>query len=141
MKQIEIYSDGGSRNNPGIAGAGAIIKYKNGDTIATVSEYLGIQTNNWAEYQALILALTELEKCIPSSELKDTAVQVYLDSELIVKQLSGEYRVKVEALKKQHAVAKALLERIPQVLVSHIRREKNTEADRLANEAMDRGLV
>lgn len=141
MQRILIHTDGGARGNPGPAGAGAVLKRADGEVIAEVSEYLGERTNNWAEYQALILALTALEKQLPSSELKDAAVEVYMDSELIVKQLSGEYRVKEPALKEQHAIVRSLLERLPRVVFRHVRRAENEKADQLANDAMDRGYT
>ncbi|XKT74687.1 MAG: ribonuclease HI family protein [Patescibacteria group bacterium UBA2163] len=131
---ITIYTDGGARGNPGPAGAGAVI-YQEEKEVATVSEFLGVQTNNWAEYEALIRALE-----VARETLGDPLphVRVYLDSELIVKQLSGEYRVKDAALKKQYARVIGLVEEsFPTVSFTHVRREKNTRADELANQAMD----
>lgn len=129
---IFIYTDGGARGNPGPAGAGAVI-YKGKEKVSEVSRFLGKQTNNWAEYEALILALEAAE---PFS--KNAAVTVRMDSELIVKQMRGEYRVKDAELKKQHAKVKALIEQhFPNISFVHVRREENTEADQLANEAMD----
>lgn len=134
---VVIYTDGGSRGNPGPAGAGAAI-FNNGREVASVSEFLGTRTNNWAEYEALILALETARKVVPAIEGK--TVSVRMDSELIVKQMKGEYRVKDEELKKQHARVKSVLtEHYGSVSFAHVRREKNERADELANEAMDRG--
>ena len=130
---VVIFTDGGSRVYPGKAGAGASVCIAETE-VATVSEYLGVQTNNWAEYEALVLALVAAE---PFSEGR--RVEVYMDSELIVKQMNGEYRVKDPELKKQHAkVQKLLAESFPEISFAHVRREKNERADELANKAMDR---
>lgn len=134
MNGIVIYTDGGARGNPGPAGAGAAI-YKNGKEVAHVSKFLGKQTNNIAEYEALILALKAAVKKL-GSPLK--GVLVRMDSELIVRQMKGEYRVKNIELKKQHERVRRLLDMaFPDVRFEHVRREENTRADALANEAMD----
>jgi ribonuclease HI len=135
VTNVVIYTDGGARGNPGPAGAGAVI-YKGKKKIADVSEYLGRQTNNWAEYEALILALT-----LARDELGTVkGVEVRMDSELIVKQMKGEYRVKNLDLKEKHARVKDLIsESFPGITFTHVRREKNKEADKNANDAMDRG--
>lgn len=131
---ISIYTDGGARGNPGPAGAGAVV-YQGKEEVVLVSEFLGFQTNNWAEYEALIRALEAARQTLGSPL---SHVQVYLDSELIVKQLSGEYRVKDPALKKQYARVIGIVEEsFPEVSFTHVRREKNTRADELANQAMD----
>lgn len=131
---VVIYTDGGARGNPGPAGAGAAI-YKNGKDVAHVSKYLGKQTNNFAEYEALILALEAAVKKLGSPL---TGVLVRMDSELIVKQMRGEYRVKNNELKKQHERVRRLLDMaFPGVRFEHVRREENVRADLLANEAMD----
>lgn len=134
MNGIVIYTDGGARGNPGPAGAGAAI-YKDGKEAAYVSRYLGKRTNNWAEYEALILALeAAVEKL--GSPLRGALVR--MDSELIVKQMKGEYRVKNSELKKQHERVRALIAAsFPGIRFEHVRREQNKRADALANEAMD----
>jgi len=128
---VILYADGGSRGNPGPAGAGAYLVDPEGNCLAEVHRFLGSTTNNVAEYSALILGLHEAAKFQPKKLL------VRLDSQLIVRQLEGAYRVKQPHLQKLYAEAKALLEKFPNFTVEHIPREENTEADRLANEAMD----
>jgi ribonuclease HI len=125
-----IYTDGGSRGNPGPSAAGAVI-IQNGTTIATVSEFLGIQTNNYAEYMALILAL---EKAL---QLGVTDVEVRMDSELIVKQMTGKYKIKHAGLRPLFIKASNLAKKFSSFSIMHVRRELNQEADRLANMAMD----
>jgi ribonuclease HI len=131
---ITIYTDGGSRGNPGPAGAGAAL-YRGDTEIGTVSKFLGVQTNNWAEYEALVLALQEAQRHLEPGE----SVTVKMDSELIVKQMKGEYKVKDPELKKKHErVRMLILESFPKIEFVHVRREYNKRADELANEAMDR---
>lgn len=131
---LVIYSDGGSRGNPGPSGAGASIQ-KDGVEVARVSKFLGVQTNNWAEYEALILALEEARRVCGAPQ----RLTVRMDSELIVKQMKGEYRVKDAELKKQHErVRRILAAAFPRVTFEHVRREQNVRADELANDAMDR---
>ena len=134
---ITIFTDGGSRGNPGPAGAGAAI-YKGDKEIGSVSKFLGVQTNNWAEYEALVLALDTAHKLLGSPVT--SLVTVKMDSELIVKQMKGEYKVKDPELKKQHMKVKTLIyESFPKIEFVHVRREFNERADELANDAMDRG--
>lgn len=134
---ITIFTDGGARGNPGPAGAGAAI-YKGENEIGSVSKFLGKQTNNWAEYEALRLALETAHKLLGSPVT--TQVTVKMDSELIVKQMKGEYKVKDPELKKQNErVRMLILESFPKIEFLHVRREMNKRADELANEAMDRG--
>lgn len=129
------YADGGSRGNPGPAGIGATLQNGAGETVATVSESIGIATNNVAEYTALIRIL---EKAL---ELGYDDLDVRMDSELVVKQIKGEYKVKHEALAELFDVAKALTRRFKFFRISHVRREMNKDADRLANEAMDQAAA
>jgi ribonuclease HI len=142
---VTIYTDGGSRGNPGPAGAGAVI-YKGdpstgsgqAEEIGYVSKYLGIQTNNFAEYEALILALETTHKLLGSPV--DAEVTVKMDSELIVKQMKGEYKVKNPHLKaKYEKVRLLIMEAFPRIRFVHVPREENTVADQYANDAMDRG--
>lgn len=131
---IVIYTDGGARGNPGPAGAGAAI-YKDGAEVAHISKYLGKQTNNFAEYEALILALGAAVKTL-GSPLRGALVR--MDSELIIRQMKGEYRVKHPELKLQHQKAKKIIAAsFPHIAFEHVPREKNKEADRYANDAMD----
>ena len=134
-----IYTDGGARGNPGPAGAGAVIYDAKGTERARVSEYLGHRTNNWAEYEALRLALEALLTLIPEDKRAEAEVVVKLDSQLIERQLKGAYRVKEPALKEQYKKVDALRANFPRIDFLHIPREENTRADALANEAMDRG--
>ncbi|MEK7530517.1 MAG: ribonuclease HI family protein [Patescibacteria group bacterium] len=134
---VTIFTDGGARGNPGPAGAGAVL-YKGKKILAEVSEYLGHQTNNYAEYQALLLALEACREKLGSPVREP--VMIKMDSELIVRQMKGEYRVKEPTLKLLHADAQSLIhESFPKIEFIHVRRELNAEADALANQAMDRG--
>lgn len=132
--KILLYTDGGSRGNPGPAGAGAILyDADTNQVIAEISEYLGKQTNNVAEYTALLLALQQ------SKELGADTVHCRLDSELIVKQMKGEYKVKNLVLQKYFVQIWNLRQQFQSVTFEHVRRELNKEADALANMAMDKG--
>jgi ribonuclease HI len=127
------HSDGGARGNPGPAGYGVVIKDNTGKKIAGLSEYLGHQTNNFAEYQGLIAALEYAVDHGPK------ALKLVSDSELMVKQIKGIYKVKNETLQELHARAKQLINKLEWFSIDHALREHNQEADRLANEAMDKG--
>ncbi|PLX20932.1 ribonuclease H [Candidatus Parcubacteria bacterium] len=131
--KILIHSDGGARGNPGPAGIGAILKNESGDVLATVSEYIGETTNNQAEYKA---AIAGIEK---ARDLGATELDMFLDSELVVKQLNQEYRVKNKDLAPLFVKIYNLSQGFKKVSYTHVRREQNKEADQLANEAMDRG--
>lgn len=138
MKCITIFTDGGARGNPGPAGAGAVVIGNDGKILKEVSKFLGKCTNNWAEYEAIILGLKELKKLIPEKERKNISVKIMLDSELITRQLSGLYQIKEPTLFPQYiAVHNMRVKDFPHITFTHIPREKNKEADRLANEAMD----
>jgi ribonuclease HI len=128
------HSDGGARGNPGPAGYGVVIKDQSGRKVAALSEYLGHQTNNFAEYQGLIAALEYSVKHGPR------ALKLISDSELLVKQIKGIYKVKNAVLQDLHARAKELIAQMDWFSIGHALREHNQEADRLANEAMDRGM-
>jgi len=129
--EIEVYTDGASRGNPGDASIGVIIYDLDGQTLKKDSEAIGIATNNVAEYKAVIRGL-EL-----AVELKATKVKVYADSQLLVRQLSGEYRVKNEGLKPLYNKVKELAGNFENFAAFHIPREQNKEADKLANMALD----
>jgi len=128
------HSDGGARGNPGPAGYGVLIKDESGRKVAALSEYLGHQTNNFAEYQGLIAALEYAVERGPK------ALKVISDSELLVRQVKGVYKVKNATLKDLHARAKELIARLDWFSIGHALREHNQEADRLANDAMDEGM-
>jgi ribonuclease HI len=131
---LTAHSDGGARGNPGPAGYGVVIKDETGKKVAALSEYLGHQTNNFAEYQGLIAAL---EYAIEKSP---KALKVVSDSELMVKQIKGIYKVKNAVLQDLHGRAKELIAQLDWFSIGHAFREQNQEADRLANEAMDKGM-
>lgn len=136
MKYI-VHTDGGARGNPGIAGVGVVIDDDHGNAIARVSRYLGTTTNNIAEYSALILAFETLLSLVPESERTETIIDAILDSELVVKQLNGIYRIKNAELQKLYLKLLPLIRSFHTVTFTHVLREKNKEADALANEAMD----
>jgi len=129
--ELFIYADGASRGNPGEAGIGAVITDARGRAVKELKCFLGMATNNVAEYQALILALKEAEK------LGAASVHVYLDSELVVRQVRGEYRVREPHLQTLHQQAHQALKRFPKYSINSIAREENRRADQLANEAID----
>ena len=124
--------DGGSRGNPGPAGYGVRIEQADG-TVVELKEFLGSCTNNVAEYNGLLAALRW------AAEHKVSPLLVRSDSELLVKQMRGEYRVKNPGLQPLYEEARSLIRRIGRVAFEHVRRELNKDADRLANEAMDEG--
>lgn len=136
--QLTIYTDGGARGNPGPAGSGAVIKDESGKTIRELHKALGVQTNNFAEYWAVIIAFEELKKLVPKNARKSTHLQFKMDSELIQKQLSNEYQIKEETLFPLYIkIHNFLVAEFPNVTFEHIPREKNKEADKLSNVAMD----
>ncbi len=137
--KFTIHADGGARGNPGPAGAGAMIRDELGNSVASVSKFLGHQTNNFAEYEAVILAFGELTKIVPPAEREMTEVTVKLDSELIVKQMNGLYKVRNPILREQKARLAQIAAAFGTVSFTHVPREQNGDADALANEAMDRG--
>ena len=131
-KKIIIYTDGGARNNPGPAGAGVVIL--DGGKKIELKKFLGSQTNNWAEYEAVALALTEAKK----RGLAGREIEVRMDSELIQRQLTNEYQIKEETLWPQYMkVHNLVVAHFPNIRFTHVRREENSEADRLVNEAID----
>jgi ribonuclease HI len=128
------HSDGGARGNPGPAGYGVVIQDQSGRKVAHLSEYLGHQTNNFAEYQGLIAALEYALQHGPK------ALKLISDSELLVRQIKGIYKVKNATLQDLHGRAKELIAQLEWFSIGHALREHNREADRLANEAMDKGM-
>jgi ribonuclease HI len=131
---LVAYSDGGARGNPGPAGYGVVIQDESGKKVAALSEYLGHQTNNVAEYQGLIAAL---EYTVNHNH---KALKVISDSELLVRQIKGIYKVKNSALQELHGRAKDLIGRLDWFSIGHVLRGHNQEADDLANAAMDKGM-
>ena len=133
LKKVIIHADGASRGNPGQAAIGAVIKDERGRLIASVSRRIGRATNNQAEYRAIIAALEEAVR------LGKRQVDIRLDSELVVKQINGGYRVKNVILKPLCQQAKQLLGSLEGFTIAHIPRRQNKEADKLANKALDMG--
>lgn len=129
--KLLLMSDGASRGNPGHAGAGAVLRDETGTVVGEVCRYLGVTTNNQAEYQALLLGIAE------ASRLGGTTLDIALDSELLVRQLNGQYRVRAPHLLPLYESAKCQLAGFAAVRVRHIPRELNTHADLLSNRAID----
>jgi len=133
-QHIVAHIDGGARGNPGPSGYGAYIQDQDGRVLAELSEFLGAQTNNFAEYSGLLAAL---EYAIQHGF---RAVKVISDSELLVKQIKGLYKVRSESLLPIYEEAKGLIKQLEAFQIRHVLRHLNKDADRLANEAMDRGM-
>jgi len=131
-RSVVVYTDGASRGNPGRSGAGVLITAEDGREIARHSRFLGQMTNNMAEYTALLIALKEARNAGADT------ITVKSDSELLVRQINGEYKVKNDALRIMHQSAMDLLRGFKRWKVTHVRREQNQEADLLANQALDR---
>ncbi len=135
LKKIQLFCDGASKGNPGPAGAGAVAYLEN-QTLFEISKDLGINTNNFAEYSALLYGLEEVLKHITNPEFY--LLEIFLDSELVVKQLLGEYKIKSSNLKEIHEKVKALLTLFPKHRIVHIPREQNKVADRLASQTIEK---
>lgn len=129
--QVSIYTDGASRGNPGPASYGFTVKDKEGHTIYERCEKLGTHTNNYAEYMAVLTALQQAVR----NRVQNLTLNS--DSELLVKQLSGDYKVRSESLKPLFTQCQELLKQIKHVKIQHVRREHNQRADALANFALD----
>ena len=132
-KYLIAHTDGGARGNPGPAGYGVVVHDSHGKKVAALSQYLGRQTNNVAEYQALIGALEYSVGNGPK------ALKVISDSELLVRQIKGIYKVKEPTLRDLHARASQLISQLEWFQIEHVLRGHNREADELANAAMDQG--
>jgi ribonuclease HI len=130
-RKVVVYTDGAARGNPGPAGAGVCIRRPSGRLLTERGRYLGETTNNVAEYQALLLGLEE------AARLGASDVELRSDSELLVRQMRGEYRVRNPALRELHSRAQSLEAAFNRVDYVHVPREKNADADRLANRAID----
>jgi probable phosphoglycerate mutase len=133
-ENIVAYCDGGSRGNPGPAGFGVYIQDEKGGVVAELSQYLGKRTNNFAEYSGLLAAL---EFALANGH---ESLRVVSDSELMVKQIKGQYRVNSPELRPLYEEARRRIARLSHFQIQHVLREKNRHADRLANEAMDKGM-
>ncbi len=126
-----LYTDGGARGNPGPAAYGYVLEAEDGTLLAAEGEAIGVATNNVAEYRGLLAGLTRaIELAVPEVEVRS-------DSQLMVKQMKGEYRVKNEALRALSIEAARLARQLDHVEYVHVMRERNELADRLVNEALD----
>ena len=128
---LRLRADGASRGNPGPAAAGIVIEDEDGMKLKAMHRWLGVMTNNEAEYHALIDGLKAVEPWKPDK------LEVCLDSKLVVEQMNGRYRVREARLKELNARAQALLASFPDVKVKHVERDQNKRADYLANQALD----
>jgi len=133
-RRVRVYSDGAARGNPGPAGAGAVVLDETGTALAEIGRYLGEQTNNVAEYEGLLLGLRH------ALAHGATDVEVLADSQLLIRQLAGVYRVKSPGLMPLFEEAKRLLKRFKNVELRHIPREMNGAADEMSNRAIDERL-
>lgn len=131
MSKLTIYTDGGARGNPGPSAVGIVIYSSGEQPVRQIGEYIGNGTNNQAEYKALIRGLME------AATLGGTEITCYLDSELVVRQLTGQYKVKEGRLKKLIAEVFRLSNKFLRVEFKHVAREKNKLADKLVNKALD----
>lgn len=130
MKRATLHTDGGARGNPGPAGIGYVLRVKDSEAVFH-GEYIGETTNNQAEYTALLAGMKRAQE----AEVEN--LECFLDSELIVRQLQGDYRVKNHGLKPLFKEAQELANKFTDVSFSHVPREKNKEADKLVNRAID----
>ena len=131
-ERLALRTDGASRGNPGPAAAGVVIEDSVGAVLFSVGVYLGEMPNNQAEYRALIVGLRAVAEFQPST------VDVFMDSELVVRQMTGVYRVRDAILQRLYGEATALVRALPRVTFTHVRRAENALADQLANQALDR---
>jgi len=134
LHRVRVYSDGAARGNPGPSGAGAVLVEPSGQVVDRLGKYLGVQTNNYAEYMGLILGLKR------ARELGATEVEVFADSELMIRQLGGRYQVKSPSLRPLYEEALRLLNDFSRVKLVHVPREMNTAADEMSNRAIDERL-
>lgn len=131
LKRVRVYSDGAARGNPGPAGAGAVLMDPEGEIVERLGRFLGVNTNNYAEYMGLIIGLER------ARELGVREVEVMADSELMIKQLGGQYKVKAENLRPLYEEALALLRTFDAVRLKHVPRAQNKDADEMSNRAID----
>lgn len=126
-----LHTDGGARGNPGPAGIGVVLANEDGEVIAEIARGIGQATNNVAEYAALIAGL----ELALSRDVTD--VDIYVDSELVVSQLLGKWKIKKDTLRPLAVKARGLMDRFESFTISHVKRELNADADKLANQGMD----
>lgn len=139
MKKITVYSDGGARGNPGPAAIGVQVVDETGTVLHEISKYIGESTNNVAEYIAVLKGLKAL-LTLYKDATAELSIEWKLDSELVQKQLAGEYKVKNPGLRPIFEEIQGLRAKFPHLNITHVRREFNKEADRLVNEALDKEL-
>lgn len=137
MIDFIIHTDGGSRNNPGPAGIGVVISNGKGEVLKKYGEYIGEKTNNEAEYQAAIFALKKVKALFGKEKAKKAKVQIYVDSELLAKQMNGEYKISNPNIQSLFLALWNLKIDFGRVDFISVPREQNKEADRLVNEALD----
>ncbi|NOJ96596.1 reverse transcriptase-like protein [Corallococcus sp. CA049B] len=131
LNRVRVYSDGAARGNPGPAGAGAVLMNAEGAVVARLGKFLGHQTNNYAEYMGLLIGLQH------AKSLGAREVEVFADSELLIRQLGGKYQVKSPTLKPLFQEAQKLLATFGKVKLAHVPRAQNAEADEMSNRAID----
>ncbi len=136
-EKIIIYTDGGSRGNPGPAAVGVVICDEKGSAIKKYSKDIGIRTNNEAEYEAVIFALGKMKQLFGKEKVKDIDIEIRMDSELVARQLNGHYKIEEEKLFPLFIKIWNLKMEFGNISFIEIPREKNTEADRLLNEELD----
>lgn len=137
MTKLLIFTDGGARGNPGPAAGGVVIKNDKDEVVLKTSKYFGETTNNQAEYKALILALQKAKGIFKAQKIKNRKVECYLDSELVVKQLNHEYKIKDEGMQKLFITVWNLTLDFDSVKFIHIPREENKLADEMVNRELD----
>lgn len=135
MQQITVHTDGGARGNPGPAAIGVVFYDAQNNVLSELAETIGDATNNVAEYTAIVRALEKMQSLVPDT--KAVRLTVKLDSQLVQRQMQGEYKVKDETLQRYYEQAKKLVSEFDRVLFVHVPRSENKEADRLVNEALD----
>src|SRR3989344_1368120 len=137
LTKVIIYTDGGSRGNPGPAALGIVIQDTSGKLIKEYGEALGVRTNNEAEYEAVIFALKKVKALFGKEKTKNMQLDVRMDSELVMKQLTGKYKIEEEKLFPLFIKIWNLKMDFGAIMFTHVPREKNKEADRMVNEALD----
>lgn len=137
MKKIIVYTDGGSRGNPGPSAFGVVICDEKGKTLKEYSETIGVRTNNEAEYEAVVFALKKVKALYGKKVLTETEVEVRSDSELLIKQLNGQFKILEPKIQELFLKAWNLKIDFDKIKFTSVGRERNQEADRLVNEALD----
>ncbi len=137
MSKIIIYTDGGSRGNPGPSAVGVVIQNEKGETLKSYGEYIGEGTNNEAEYKAIIFGLKKMKHLFGKEKTKAMEVEIRVDSELAFRQLTGKYKIESENIKPLFIDVWNLKFDFKNISFKHIPREQNSEADKMANRALD----